>query len=174
MPGVIYKISSPNLNKFYIGSTYQTLNKRFNNHKTKFKRYQDKKDSKYSLFELFEQDDINNFKIEAMIITNDLINLRKLEGSLIKDEPNCINKKVDGRTKKEYYQDFKEEINKYNLEYKQTHKEEIKKQQSTYFECECGLQVSNHNKARHRRSQVHKNGTGEGGNGGSAPPAPAM
>jgi hypothetical protein len=167
--GIIYKISSPNLDKFYIGSTTQTLKKRFNNHKNKFKRFQQQKETKYSLFDLFEKDDINNFKIEEIVITNDIVNLRRAEGEFIKMEPNCVNKKIDGRTKQEYYLDFKEKINKYNNDYKQTHKEEIKEQQSTYHECECGLMVSNRNKARHRRSQVHKNGTGQGGN--SAPPA---
>lgn len=169
MPGYIYKISSPNLDKFYIGSTTQTLNKRFNNHKNKFKRFKQQKETKYSLFDLFELDNINNFKIEELVIVNDIIDLRRTEGEFIKMERNCVNKKIDGRTKQEYYMDNKEKINKYNNEYKQTHKEEIKEQQSTYFECECGLMVSNKNKARHRRSQVHKNGTGQGGN--SAPPA---
>jgi hypothetical protein len=36
--GTIYKISSPNTNQVYIGSTILTLKKRFTAHKTTFKR----------------------------------------------------------------------------------------------------------------------------------------
>jgi hypothetical protein len=54
---VIYSIRSHKTEKYYVGSTYQTLAKRFSDHKRNFKRYL-KSSGKYcASFEILKYDD---------------------------------------------------------------------------------------------------------------------
>ena len=81
--------------------------------------------------------------------------LRQLEGKYIRDMV-CVNKRIEGRTKKEYYKDKIEHITEYRNQYREKNKEEIKLKKSTPLTCECGSIYRDHHKARHGRSIKHK------------------
>jgi Rad3-related DNA helicase len=71
------------------------------------------------------------------------------------------NKKVEQRTKAEYYQDKKEEIKQKSKTY---HMNNIEKAKTFYNECKlcsCGNTYTVANKARHERSETHKKGLKE-------------
>jgi hypothetical protein len=54
--------------------------------------------------------------------------LRKCEGKWIRDL-DCVNRKIEGRTKKEYYEEHKEEIKTYQQE----NKEEIAEHRKAHY-----------------------------------------
>jgi len=67
----------------------------------------------------------------------------------------CVNKTVPGRTDKERYQVYKEEIIKEQLEYYNKYKEEINKKRATKIVCECGSKISKSSMPGHRKSAKH-------------------
>ena len=96
--GKIYKIYSVIGNKTYIGSTTQSLKKRFNNHKSAYKNNTLKSTSKY----IFDYPDAN---IELILDykCNSISELRRKEGEYIQ-QLECVNKCIAGRTHSEYNQ----------------------------------------------------------------------
>ena len=96
--GKIYKIYSVIGNKCYIGSTTHSLNKRFSNHKSKYKTNTLHSTSKY----IFDYPDA---KIELILDykCNSIIELRRKEGEYIQ-QLECVNKHIAGRTHSEYNQ----------------------------------------------------------------------
>jgi len=123
----IYKISSPQCDKFYIGSTTLTLKARMSVHKSNYKRYIEKGiGSCVTSFKVVKFDDaiielIKNVKCE------NIKELLKVEGDCIKEHHDRIlNKNVAGRTVKEYYEANKDKIKENIKEYYEAHKNEIK------------------------------------------------
>ena len=95
--GKIYTIRSPNTDKYYIGSTCNTLTNRFMSHKSPSNKCESKEiiDLGEAYIELLE-----NFSC------NSKEELNKREGELIREHKNnVVNKIVAGRTKKQYKQD---------------------------------------------------------------------
>ena len=108
--GKIYKICSNMTDKIYIGSTRNTLKKRFSSHtcgggncKTSYEYIQKYPDAYIEL--LF------NFPCESKK------KLEQIEGKIQKYIPNCINKRIAGRSYIEYYQDNKITIRAKNKKY---------------------------------------------------------
>ena len=62
----IYKIVDVAYTREYYGSTCQSLSKRFSNHKANYKRYQDGKFNKLSVFDIFNEFGVENCKIELV------------------------------------------------------------------------------------------------------------
>jgi calcineurin-like phosphoesterase family protein len=60
--------------------------------------------------------------------------LCKREGELIRTTEHCINKRIEGRTKPEYYQDNKAEINMKCKEYYDNNKDKIKQHVKEYYD----------------------------------------
>ena len=174
----IYRIISPQCEKFYIGSTTQTLKERLRHHKLDYKRYIEKGNESYlTSFEVVKFDDaiielIKNVKCENRK------DLDKIEGECIKEHHNRIlNKNVAGRTMKEYkevnkdkikeqqkewYEAHKNEIKEWTKDYREANKENIKQYYETNkeklnekFDCDCGGKYTFQNKARHEKSQRH-------------------
>jgi hypothetical protein len=115
--GKIYALRSPSTDKIYIGSTIQPLFKRKHEHKNK-------KNNDISKLDDFYIELLEDFKCE------NIEQLNKREGELIRlHNDKCCNKKIAGRTKKEY----REEVN-YNKTYYTNHMEDIKKQNKEYYE----------------------------------------
>jgi hypothetical protein len=54
---VLYSIRSNQTDKYYVGSTYNTLSKRFYQHKTNYKRYLKRQTGYCSVFEILKYDD---------------------------------------------------------------------------------------------------------------------
>ena len=122
----IYKLTTPHDPELvYYGSTVNPLFKRKNQHKSK-------RICKSSiLFELGEND------VEITLVEN--VNCNSKE-ELIQRERfyiennNCVNKKIPGRTNKEYKDDNKEVIKQQLKEYYETNREHILEQQKKYNE----------------------------------------
>lgn len=114
----IYKLVSPQTEKYYIGSTITTIEVRFSKHKYDYKRYIEKGIGRYiTSFEIVKFDDC---KIELIKLFN-CENRKELEieeGILIKQYyDNILNKNIPCRTIKEWCNDNKEKLNKNRKEY---------------------------------------------------------
>ena len=128
----IYKLWSPSTNLIYIGSTTQTIAQRLAEHLAVYRRYKNNKGYFITSFKILECED---YKIELIenYSCNNKEQLHKKEGEYIRSL-DCVNKKIEGRTKKEYEKDYKEKNkekrDKYLIEYTKKNKEKIK----TYYE----------------------------------------
>jgi hypothetical protein len=178
----IYKISSNQCEKFYIGSTTQTLKERLIHHKKDYKKYIEKGIGSLTSFEVVKFDDaiielIKDVKCESRK------ELYRIEGECILEHHNRIlNKNVAGRTMKEYRETHKNEIKEWReahkneikdkqKEYREAHKNEIKDKQKEYreankekinerkcekFDCVCGGKYNRGNKSLHEKTKLHQ------------------
>ncbi len=121
----IYKLWSPQNDMIYIGSTTQSLSKRFWCHKS----LKNKCNSKL-LFEA--SDDVRIELIEEYSCDNKMQLLKK-EGEHIRAN-NCINKHIAGRTSQEYREDNKEKKLEYNKQYRKDNKEKLKENQKQFYQ----------------------------------------
>ncbi len=130
--GKVYKITSGNSDKVYIGSTTQKLKKRLIGHMADFKRYMQGEVINISSFEVLKEGDV---KIELIEEFEDITRkeLAKHEGKYIQ-EMDCVNKMVAGRTKKEYYEDNRESIAEYQKKYLEDNRESIVEYRKKYYE----------------------------------------
>ena len=98
----IYTIRSHQTDKFYIGSTYTSLSKRFSKHKSNYLSYLDNKYNKTSSFDIIQLNDSYIELLEEFKCDNK-DQLRKREGDLIRQyKDQCVNCVIAGRTKQEY------------------------------------------------------------------------
>ena len=125
--GRIYKITDIAYTKMYIGSTCQSLSKRFSNHKATYKQWQNGKCNKLTVYDIFNEFGIGNCKIELIekFECNSKEELERKEGEIIKSNE-CVNKRIEGRTDKQYYQDNKDKIIEQHKQYYQDNKDKIK------------------------------------------------
>ena len=130
---MIYTIRSPTTDKYYIGSTTQKLCKRFGDHKIKYKLYLDAKHHFVTSFNLLELGDAYIELLEEMNCDNKT-QLEKREGELIREHKNdCVNKRIEGRTKKEYTFDNTEKRKLYKKQYYNENKIEIIDKAKQYY-----------------------------------------
>ena len=138
----IYKLWSPSTNLIYIGSTTQSIAQRLADHIKTYRRFKNDKYPYTTSFKILECED---YKIELIesYSCNNRTQLLKKEGEYIKSLE-CINKRIEGRTKedhKKYLKEYNEknkasrqeyrENNKaskqeYDKEYREKNKEKIK------------------------------------------------
>jgi hypothetical protein len=149
--GKIYKITSPHTDKIYIGSTTQPLRKRLNEHKNN-------KIKSITSAELFKLGDCKIELIEEYPCESRK-ELTRREGIYILNNPNCVNKHVAGRTKKESaridYLKNKEHYKRQAVETKKRNKEHIQQQYKEKFICECGGHYTKYHKNRHLKTTKH-------------------
>ena len=104
--GKIYMITDIAMTKKYIGSTTESLKKRFERHRSKYPEYLQGGADNTRSYWLFDEFGVENCKI--LLIKNfpcsSKEELEREEGNVIR-ESDCINKKVAGRTRKEHYKD---------------------------------------------------------------------
>ena len=131
--GKVYTIRSHQTEEFYIGSTCQKLADRFGNHKAEFKRYQNGNKKYVTSFKMLEYDDARMELLENCPC-NDKNELTRREGELIRANPNCVNKVIPGRTKKQYRQDNAEVIKDYQKQWRQDNAEAIKQYQKQHYQ----------------------------------------
>ena len=127
----IYKIESHLGNKIYIGSTkIKYLSQRMQQHINIYNRWKSEKSTggKITSFELFDEYGTENCQIVLIenypCTSKDAKNAR--EGHFIKTMA-CVNKRIEGRNKAEYYKDNKQKICNNQLIYRGEHKQEAKK-----------------------------------------------
>ena len=135
----IYKIADIGYNKFYIGSACEELCRRMSHHRAKFKRFLNgSEETPTRSYDIFNEYGVENCKIELIEYykCDTLQELRKREGEIIKNTE-CINKNVAGRTRKEYYEDNKNNIKEMINEYLENNKDKIAQKRKTYYETEA-------------------------------------
>ena len=166
-------------NDIYIGATSRPyLKERFLRHKTTYNGYKNgKHNRKVTSYYLFDKYGIENCTIVLLeaFPCNTRDELNKREGHYIRTLP-CVNKKIEGRTQKEYYIDNKEKIKLYceaNVErikaycnehkaqrkvnydrYRQKHNDKF----TTVTKCACGMShlISHTNKhVKTKKHQAH-------------------
>jgi len=146
--GKIYRIDGGGLT--YIGSTTNNyLSTRLAGHKCDYNRFLDGKKNYYTSFEILKTD---NYRIELLekFPCDSKDELTAREGYYIRQMV-CVNKHIAGRTKKEWHQDNKNELNQKYKQYYQDNKEQLKKR----HECECGGKYTHKNKSAHLKTKKH-------------------
>ena len=139
----VYKIWSTKGDKIYIGSTTKDLLcQRMSSHRKEYRKWKKTQTQFTASFLLFEEYGVENCLIELLeakeCISKD--ELRQLEGKYIR-ELTCVNKRIEGRTRKEYRED---------------HKERIKNIKGTICSCICGSNYTHCHKARHEQTIKHQ------------------
>ncbi len=183
--GKIYKLWSPSNDLVYIGSTTQNLSMRKGGHVVAFKNWQNGKRNFITSFTILECED-NRIDLLEAYPCNNKSELLAREGYWIK-KSNCVNKRIAGRTvkeyyvdnkkeiikkKKAYYVDNKEKINEYKKEYNIKNKEELSKKKKEYHEnnkekikkykqvrcsCSCGSNFRQDKISNHIKTEKHQN-----------------
>ena len=151
----IYKLLNSVDAYVYVGSTTTPLSHRMGKHRSDCKCNAIKQ--KYKLYVHMTKIGVDSFYIELLenYPCSNKEELTAREGQLIR-EMGTLNKKIEGRTEKEYYQDNIEkerEKGRNNYKKQQTHILEYIKQRCT---CECGTDVNIHHISRHRETVKHK------------------
>ena len=148
--GKIYRIISDKTDAVYIGSTVQTLERRFTDHKSHFKC------GPYcASTELLK---LGDARIELIrdFPCNSERELAKGEDDEIVACCKVVNCRRASRTKSEYYQDNKKGIIEHIKQYREANKAEIAEKQKEPFECECGSTIRKNEKSRHLKSAKHQ------------------
>jgi hypothetical protein len=145
--GKIYQILNFIDDNVYVGSTCQSLSKRFAVHKQNMNAVQKKDRQLYAKMREYGAEEFYIELIEEFPCDN-IEQLRKREGHFIRDI-GTLNHLIAGRTKKEwtdeniehmkevkhlYYQNNKEYIDERNKEYTKAHMSEIKQYRSEYYQ----------------------------------------
>jgi len=145
--GKIYKIVNDVNDEVYIGSTTQTLAKRFSVHKD-----DSKKESKkhYTFYQLMNEIGSENFCIslikEYPCTTKTELCLE--EGKYIR-EIGTLNQRIAGRTRKQYYEDNIEKENSRTNEQRRNNSAKL------IIKCACGSKCNRANFYKHTRSKKH-------------------
>ena len=148
--GKIYTIRSPHTDKIYIGSTINTLPNRFMCHKSK--------SNKASSLEILECGDAY-IELLEMYPCQNRAELNRREGERIRENSNCVNQNIAGRTHKEWKVD-NPDYRKNNPEtYRQAQKRYQEKNKDKYSQkhtCPCGGKYSGYQKEKHEKTQLHR------------------
>ena len=170
--GKIYTIRNRNeISLIYVGSTVQSLAKRFGGHKI------DSISDKCKNILLYKEvnNDWSNWYIELyeLFPCNSKEELHKREGEIIRLIGN-LNTNIAGRTIKEYKEDNKDKILEQKKEYREDNKEKLKKYYEDNkekfkkyrednkdkikekFNCECGGCYTFSNKTIHFKTKKHQ------------------
>ena len=162
--GKIYCIRNNVDNDLYIGSSCQPLSKRMAWHRCNRNA---KKKQNMRIYQKMNELEVEHFYIELIeeYPCNTVEQLRKREGELIRDLKPVLNKRIEGRTMKEYYNENKDiiiekskqrynenkdAIGEYRKQYRQNNKEKIKQQDRNKYEKHI-------DKIRERREKYYEN-----------------
>lgn len=131
----IYKLICNTTKKIYFGSTTKDINKRLRQHEINYKRWFSNKSSNFTTaFNIIKN---NNYQIILLECFEADQQARKEREAYYIRTYKCINKKIEGRTNKEWRQENpeiilkwlelnKEHINNYQKNYRNTHKDYFK------------------------------------------------
>lgn len=130
--GIIYKIWSPSTGLQYIGSSTQPKAKRMAQHRLDKKNYElGKRKSWISSFLVLEHDDARIDIIEEYPCESKA-QLDKIEGEYIR-KLDCVNKKIPGRTPKEWRSDNSDIIRRNKKQHYEKNKEQILEKGNKYY-----------------------------------------
>ena len=148
--GKIYAIRSHQTEDIYIGSTTTKLSKRFYLHKQHFKYWKEGKYRYTSSYDIIKYGDAY-IQLLELCPCDSKMELERREGQLIRSM-DCMNKRIEGRTDKEYRADNKEKISEYRQSYKKENKDKINQK----YNCECGGKYTHRYKSRHFKTKKHQ------------------
>ena len=180
--GKVYAIRSHSTDKIYIGSTTQKLFKRLSSHVADYKRNHCVSSREILKFNDYYIELICDYSCERKE------QLCAKEGEYIRQyKDKCVNKRIAGRSDKEYIEENKQQLlekqkeryeeNKQQLleqmkqyrdnnkehiaenkkQYRENNKEQIAEQKKIKYTCECGKTSTIGHKLRHERSMKHIN-----------------
>ena len=130
----IYILRSTQTQDVYIGSTTSSLNKRLTEHKADLTSFTNKKKNYRTSFEIVKFDDVT-IEILELFPCNNKQELEVREGFHIRNDLNSVNICIAGRTRKDYYNDNKTEINeKKRNYYKLNHSRLIARKRELYHQ----------------------------------------
>ena len=112
MTGKIYKLVGSGLT--YYGSTKAPLGTRKSQHNCDYNNFLLGKKGYITAYDIIEKG--NDWDIELVEEVEDIVNLLTREGFYIKNNE-CVNKRIAGRTKQEYYEDNEEKIKAYKSQW---------------------------------------------------------
>ncbi len=127
--GKIYKITNDLNNDIYVGSSCDTLIKRFSYHKKDSKK---EKNEGLPFYKLMNEIGHTGFRIQLIedYPCEDIYQLRQREGHFIR-EMGTLNLVIAGRTRTEYKQDNREKLREKEKEYRENNKEIIYKKKKS-------------------------------------------
>jgi hypothetical protein len=130
----IYKIWSPSRDDLvYYGSTYQSLSQRMSIHRSLYRRFKKGACRMVSSYKIFDECDDYRIDLVENYSCSNKEELNSKEGEYIKNNM-CVNKVVAGRTRSEYYEDNREEINKNAKEHYEANREKIIEREKERYE----------------------------------------
>ena len=132
--GKVYAIKSKKTELIYIGSTTNWLKYRFSQHKCYFKRYKLGDEPKTQSYKIFEIDENCYIELIQSYEVESIEELRRYEGEHIRNNTNCVNKYIAGRTKKEYTKDNKDKTKEYQKQYQMENHEKIATQHAVNYQ----------------------------------------
>ena len=121
--GKIYTIRSHLTDEIYIGSTTQPLTKRLSKHKYDYKYWKAGKRDYITSFKIIDFGDAYIELLEEYPCDSKML-LHKREGELIR-ETECVNKRIEGRTQKEWVNDNPEKLKEYSKKYRDKNPEKV-------------------------------------------------
>jgi hypothetical protein len=156
----VYKITNDYNNDIYVGSTCNTLIKRFSYHKNDCKK---ERVQNMPLYALMKQIGFQRFRIQLIenVECEDKYMLRQREGHWIR-AIGTLNMKIEGRTEKEWRKDNVEKLKMYDAkrdqseqrkEYKKTYREDNQE----YFKLKNKEWCQNNKEARSQYSHEKRN-----------------
>ena len=132
--GKIYSIRNYETDKYYIGSTCQTLTKRLSKHKSNYRDWQKNGKRYMTSFEILKCNDCYIELLEEFPCENKN-QLHKREGELIRENKlNCVNIVIPLRTDKEYRIDNKEKRKENWKKYYEKNKDSLVQKRKVYNE----------------------------------------
>jgi len=136
----IYKITSDSTDKIYIGSTCNPLYKRLGQHRRNYRQFINNKYDNVSSFELIKLDDVIITLIEDYPCERKEQLHARERYHIELNKSICVNKCIPTRSQKEYKQDNKDKIAKYD---------------NKKIICQCCGRYTMKNKARHEKTKKH-------------------
>ena len=121
--GKVYKIFSEKYDKIYIGSTTRLLLQRFLAHKSDYRKYNKGKHNFVTSFYILQFDDANIELIEEVNFDDKKELIRRERFHIEQNE--CVNKRVEGRTSKEWGQDNKDRVLEHKQKYREKNREKL-------------------------------------------------
>lgn len=127
------------------------------NHRCSFKRWKEGRTNFTTSFPLFEEDTVEIFLLENFPCNNSE-ELGARERHWIETiEGGCVNKFIPTRTRRQYYEQNREQFLERQRHYREQNQEQIVEQQREKLQCECGAEVRRDALTRHKRTQKHIN-----------------
>ena len=130
----IYRVIDNTGAEQYIGSTVKPLSARMASHRAGYRKFKASKSSSFiTVFTLFDKYGVENTHIELIELypCNSSDEKRQREGFHIRANE-CVNKRIECRTDKEYYNDNRDKLLSFQKEYRENNTDKIRLYKKEY------------------------------------------